>query len=226
MRPRPTAPRAKRRRGLDSSWLDKRLAEIAERLEASIADVRTDQSFFALGQRIDQIERSFVDAMDNVATHSDLDSVRLIEQHMSELVMHLENTHLQMTRLETIENQLAAVAARIEETPQLAATGDGAAFDITHAVKMAAEETAARFASIPAARGDTAGLDDMRSLIELSMSDARQSEENTTALLDTLQQAMIRLLDRMDAIELTNHKAAEREPGRARHLRPSRTPTP
>ena len=134
----------------DLSWLDQRLGEIAERLEASIADVRTDQSFFALGQRIDQIEHSFADAMDNVATRGDFDSVRLIEQHMSELVMHLENTHLQMSRLETIENQLAAVASRIDEAPQLAVAGGGAAFDVGAAVKAAAEETASRFAAAPA----------------------------------------------------------------------------
>lgn len=190
----------------DLSWLDQRLGEIAERLEASIADVRTDQSFFALGQRIDQIEHSFADALDNVATRSDFESVRLIEQHMSELVMHLENTHLQMTRLETIENQLAAVASRIDEAPQLAVAGGGVAFDVDAAVKAAAEETASRFAAAPA---QLAGLDEMQSLIERSMTQARQSEENTTALLDTLQQAMIRLLDRMDAIEINQHQEPE-----------------
>ena len=49
----------------------------------------------------------------------------------------------------------------------------------------------------------------MQSLIEQSMTQARQSEENTTAMLDTLQQAMIRLLDRMDAIEINQHQEPE-----------------
>ena len=40
------------------------------------------------------------------------------------------------------------------------------------------------------------------------ISESRQGEENTTALLDTLQQAMIRLLDRVDAMEFNAMQSA------------------
>lgn len=195
----------------DHDWLEKRFSEIAERIEASLADIRPDQSFFALGQRFDQFEKSFADAMENVATRHDLDSVRLIENHMAELVTHLENTHLQMTRLETIETQLAAISERLDGAPLQGGAFDPAGFpDIAEVARAAAHETAARFADVSAPHDSSAALDDMRQLIERSMTDARQSEENTTALLDTLQQAMIRLLDRMDAIELSHHQEAQK----------------
>src|SRR5690606_25053409 len=43
--------------------------------------------------------------------------------------------------------------------------------------------------------------DELRPLIERLMSENRRGGENTAALLDTLQHAMIRLLDRVDAID-------------------------
>ena len=42
------------------------------------------------------------------------------------------------------------------------------------------------------------------------MEENRSGGENTSALLDTLQQAMIRLLDRVDEIELAQRNAVAR----------------
>ncbi|MEQ1716306.1 MAG: hypothetical protein ABL907_10035, partial [Hyphomicrobium sp.] len=206
--------------GADHSWLEKRFSEISERIEASIAEICPDQSFFALGQRLDQFERSFAQAFDNVATHNDVESVRLIEAHMAELVGHLESTQDYLSRIETIELQLNTIAGRLEDVHALAelGTGDQAPaalaavqppIDVAALAKAAADEAAQRFANIALPAPVIPGLDSMHHLIERSMSDARASEENTTALLDTLQQAMIRLLDRMDAIEYNQHQSAQ-----------------
>jgi len=200
---------------VDHSWLERRFAEISERIETSIAEIRPDQSFFALGQRLDQFERSFAQAFENVATRNDVESVRLIEAHMLEMVEHLESSQSHLVRIETIESQLAAIAGRLEEIHALAnaagsyeyAQGDGAgAIDVAAIVKAASDEAAARFANASQSAADESALENLRVLLEESMSNARQSEENTTALLDTLQQAMIRLLDRMDAIEFGQHQ--------------------
>lgn len=219
--PLPAASQPAAQPGIDQSWLEKRFADISERIEASIAEIRPDQSFFALGQRLDQFERSFAQAFDNVATHNDLDSVRQIETHMAELVGHLENTHNHLARIETIEEQMGLIANRLDEIHALASGGgdqpgdmsqdalNAPPIDVAALARAAADETAQRFAMQAAAAPVVPGLDDMRHLIERSMTDARQSEENTTALLDTLQQAMIRMLDRMDAIEFNQHQAAE-----------------
>lgn len=215
-----TAPQAAPA-AVDQSWLEKRFADISDRIETSLAEIRPDQSFFALGQRLDQFERSFAQAFDNVATHNDLDSVRQIETHMAELVGHLENTHNHLARIETIEDQMSQIASRLDEIHALASgageqqvdAADDAArapqFDVAAVAKAAADEAAARFVMQVPPAPVVPGLDEMRHLMERSMSDARQSEENTSALLDTLQQAMIRMLDRMDAIEFNQHQAAE-----------------
>lgn len=44
-------------------------------------------------------------------------------------------------------------------------------------------------------------LDDLRDMIERFVSEQRHGDEQTNTMLDTMQQAMIRLLDRMDAME-------------------------
>jgi len=186
---------------IDHSWLEKRFAEISERIDASIAEIRPDQSFFALGQRIDQFERSFAQAFENVATRNDVESIRLIEAHMIEMVEHLESSQSHFARIENIESQIAGIGERLDEIHALA-NAAGALPDQEYAGAGAPINVAA---AAKAAAAEVPGLHDIRALLEESMSNARQSEENTTALLDMLQQAMIRLLDRMDAIEFNQH---------------------
>ena len=200
---------------IDHSWLEKRFAEISERIEASIAEIRPDQSFFALGQRLDQFERSFAQAFETVATRSDVESIRLIEAHMIEMVEHLESSQSHLARIESIEAQIAGIGERLDEiyalanaagaSPDQEYAGAGAPINVAAVAKAAADETAARLSALAPSAAEVPGLHDMRALLEESMSNARQSEENTTALLDMLQQAMIRLLDRMDAIEFNQH---------------------
>ena len=202
--------------GIDHAWLQSRFDEITARIESSIADIRPDQSFFALTQRLEQFERQFNSAADQVATRSDVEGIRLIEAHITEIVEHLEVTHSQLTRLDTIEHQLAAIAGKINEVHQIASasdgqpvsSGEGPAFDIHAVAKAAADEAASRFAELEPRVQPGAGFEEVRGLIERLMSETRQGDENTGALLDTLQQAMIRLLDRVDAIELNQHQAA------------------
>src|SRR5690606_1767399 len=109
------------------------------------------------------------------ATREDFAAVRLIEAHVGEVVNHLVQTHDQLARLNIIEDQLAAISQSLAEVQ------NGG-----QPVRALDSGTAA---------------DELRPLIERLMSENRRGEENTAALLDTLQHAMIRLLDRVDAIE-------------------------
>ncbi|MGE0055622.1 MAG: hypothetical protein AB7S74_15570 [Hyphomicrobium sp.] len=202
----------------DHGWLEKRFAEISKQIETSIAEIRPDESFFALGQRLDQFERSVTQAFENVASQSDFEAMRQLENHMIAIVEHLESSQGQLSRIESIEAQLADIGARLDAIHALADSaapayaGDmgehGGNMDVTAIAKAAADETAARLSEFAQNAGDGSGIHDLRGLLEQSMSNARQSEENTNALLDTLQQAMIRLLDRMDAVEYNQHQAA------------------
>ena len=201
----------------DHSWFESRFSEIASHIDQALADVRPDQSFFAIGQRLDQFERHFGQAFENVATRGDVESVRLIEAHMSELVDHLENTSVQLARLDALENQIGKIAEKLEDVHRVALdgvpgdqySGEQPAVDVAAIAKAAAREAASFIAAAQQPEQLGFDADEMRSLFERTMSEVRLGDENTTVLLDTLQQAMIRLLDRVDAIELNQHRSAE-----------------
>jgi localization factor PodJL len=199
--------------GVDLLWLESRFAELSKNINESIADVRPDQGFFAIGQRVDRLEQHFNGLLENVATHNDVEGVRLIEAHVSELANHMENAHQQLMRLDTIEDQLAGIAAKLDDVHHAAsvASNDLAPMPTNtevdmHAVaRTAAEAAASHFSSMKPSQDSTDTRDMLRSFI----AEARQGEENTTALLDTLQQAMIRLLDRIDTMELNTLQSVQ-----------------
>lgn len=194
---------------VDQQWLENRFAEIAKGIEQSLSEIRPDRGFTAIGDRLDQFEQQISKMFEGVATRADLDAVHLIEAHVGEVVNHLVQTHDQLARLNVIEGQLATITRTLADVQDNAPTGAqtadraGSGLDVEAIARTAAEHAAMRFAGMTPDGKDAAS--ELRPLIERMMSDSRHGEENTVALLDTLQQAMIRLLDRVDAIEMAQH---------------------
>jgi localization factor PodJL len=208
--------------GVDQEWLESRFADISKRIEQSLSEMNPDHGFFALNQRVEQLENHFTGLIEGVATRGDVEGIRLIEAHISELATHLESAHNQLMRLDGIEQQLADVAMRLDDVHRIAAssTGEGspvqaiagAQIDIDAVARAAAEHAASRFAALQPQAEPSEALQHMHGLIERFMDESRHGEENTTALLDTLQQAMIRLLDRVDAMEIAQHQSLQAQP--------------
>ena len=210
---------------IDQTWLENRFAEITKGIEKSLADIRPDDGFYAIGQRLDQFEQQFAKMLQGVATRDDVAVIHLIEAHVGEVVNHLVQTQDQLARLNIIEEQLAAISNTLAEAQSGAHASDmhpaadrlAAAIDIEAVARAAAEHTAQRFADMtPHDTGSAA--DELRPLIERLMSERRQGEENTAALLDTLQHAMIRLLDRVDSIEFAQQQSHAAQPGLHEYL--------
>jgi localization factor PodJL len=210
---------------IDQTWLENRFAEITKGLEQSLADIRPDHGFYAIGQRLDQFEQQFAKMFQGVATQADLAAIRLIEAHISEVADHLVQTQDQLARLNVIEDQLAGISRSLAEVQNGAPAPDAysamghaaATIDIDAIARAAAEETAQRFAEMrPVDSGSAA--DELRPLIESLMAESRQGDENTAALLDTMQHAMIRLLDRVDSIEFAQQQSHAPQPGLREYL--------
>lgn len=212
---------------LDRDWLEARFAEISEKVEQSLAEMRLDGSFLAVGHRFNELEERLVSALQAGTSRTDEGSLRLIEAHVSELAEHLERTQAQLARLDIIESQLMMLTEHLSHGPASeSSTAPG--IDLPGLAAAAAEEVAARFAKarpetsadlerivaaaaeritqhlgdMTRAQADAGALDELKELIHGFMSETRQGEEHTATMLDTLQQAMIRMLDRIDAIEL------------------------
>ena len=192
---------------LDCDWLDQRLSEIALRVEQSLAEMAGDFSTEHLGVRFDAFEERMGSVLGDVATRTDLDGLRLLEGQIQNLATHLEHTERQLGRLDGIEQQLQAVIDHLSAdfgATDRSESDDAARPDLKSLAHSTAEEVAQRFAATLKSGGDDARIDELGSLLRSMIHDRRQSDDQTFTMLDTVQQAMIRILDRIDALELSH----------------------
>jgi localization factor PodJL len=187
----------------DRQWLEQRFADIAEKVERSLADLAPGTALTALGQRFDEFEQRFDVAMQGVATRGDLAALNGIEANIAELVTHLEQADNQAARLGAIEAQLNSVAQRLsdENLAELMAAGALTERELDHVATALADRLGGQLQNSIAPQAGGRQADEIRSLIAGFVDDQRQNEEHTATMLDTMQQAMIRLLDRMDQLE-------------------------
>ncbi len=230
---------------VEPAWLDRRFAEIAERIEQSLAEIRPESSLLSIGQRFDQLEMRMASALRGVATRTDLEELRVAETQIEEIgtqldqlrrqLGHLDSIDEQLTtltaqlsddrlaklldhgenlardsaRLEGIDSQLAAIASQLshERLAELINQSMGRSADLEGLADSAAQKAAAHFADQGLLKAHSRDLGEVRGLIESLINERRNSDENNASMLDTMQQAIIRILDRIDALELGRHTA-------------------
>lgn len=193
----------------DRDWLDQRLSEIAARIEQSMADLMPDLSIENLGSRFDAFEERMGSVLGDVASRSDVESLRMLEAQINDLATHVEQAERQLGRLDSIEQQLQAVVEHLSEAPA-GLSGETVAHpepDFQSLASIAAEHVAERFAGNGAGASHDLRFDEINRLLRNLMEDRRQNDEQTYTMLDTVQQAMIRLLDRIDALELSQARS-------------------
>jgi len=197
--------------GLDQVWLEARFAEIATKIEQSLAEIRPDHGFFALGQRFDQLETNLGRFIDDVSRGGDSESLSEIRGHIGDVARYLEQAHQQLMRLDAIEEQLGSISTRLDDVHRVAiqssegADESHAPLDVSEVARAAAQEAAKSFAALNL----PSDSESVRPMLERMMAESHKSGENTAALLDTIQHAMIRLLDRVDALEMAKPPVAE-----------------
>jgi localization factor PodJL len=203
--------------GITQPWLEERFAEIADGLETILDETHPRATIAALDDRLSKLETHLTSVLQTTSRNADPDALKQIEAYIGDLAMQLEKAQGQFGRIDTIESQLNAVvdhlAAQLEQ--QTAASPQMAAADLQRLVQDAAEVTAQRFAAaaqplaaLSAAPAPTADIDGIRQLLESYIGERRQGEEHNSLMLDTVQQALIRVLDRMDSLEVAHEKAA------------------
>ncbi len=190
----------------ERDWLEAKFAEIADRIELSLAAISQGNPVEQLGERFEQLEHRFGVALQDVATRSDMETLRILEAQIAELAGHVEQAQMHLVRLDTIEQQIQSVMEQIAQQREEAAA-PAAALDpqeLERVAELAAEQAASRFSSQAAEQQSGNVTGEVRELIEGFIVERRQGDEQTFSMLDTLQQALIRLLDRVDAIEMAH----------------------
>lgn len=230
---------------IEPAWLDQRLAEIATRIQESLAEMRPDSALLKLGQRFDQLEARMSSALDGMATRADLKELRLAEAQIEEISAQLDQLRRQYARLDAIDAHLGTLAAQLsdERLTRVFASGMGSSHDtagleaissqlatiagqlsherladlisqnairgadLEEMATAAAQKAAARFADREERETQTRGIGEVRDLLENLINERRHSDENNASMLETMQQAIIRVLDRIDSIELAQQEA-------------------
>ncbi len=190
---------------IDRDWLDNKFTEIAERIEQTLSELDPQKTAAKIDERMQSMEDRVGTALQDVATRSDVEGLRDLESHVSGMAAELAKTDTQMQRLDSIESSLHKVVAHFTEGNAAAQFADmdgmgGAGID----PNQVAEAAAAHIADHLAATGqqsDGSAIADVRNLIEGFHSEHREGNEQTSLMLDTIQQAMVQILDRLDVLE-------------------------
>ena len=206
--------------GEDRDWLDQRLASIAEQVSKSIGDAYPDGALKTLMTRVDQLESRFTSALDGIASKSDVASMRQdallqVETQIKELAGHIESTHQQLTRLDSIEQHLSDLTAfahaSMDAEPAAAIANAGPSdhsHDFAQLADMAVERALARAPASAAHQSmlepaeTQARVDAVHALLQEFAAERRRGDHYTTGMLETVQEALIRLIDRVDAIDV------------------------
>jgi localization factor PodJL len=208
------APAPAAEAGRDGAWLEARLADIAERLHQSVAELDPDRSLATLNGRLDQLEARFTDALRSVAQRVDVEGLRLIEAHVTDLTAYLEDARGQLARLDTIDGHVRDMAHKLEGSDrQRLESLEGQLQDYIREWRRGEESTTGVLQAIEDALGRIADRVD-------AIDAARTVPEPPLAAFDDLDAAAERLSLRPERDPLTQAYAAG-----AHALAPKRHPS-
>lgn len=202
---------------IDPKWLDERFADIAGRIEQSLASINPHNAFLAVGARIDQLEQRFDSAIGALKSSngSENEALRSVEKQIGDLVAQLDRTEAQLGRLDQIERRISELSSNVSEDRMTQLIGSMAPSDqALSAVAMAASERVAEQIREDLARRVDAPQSDPRlgeltTLMQEFVREQRQGDAQTAEALDTMQLAMQHLIDRVEAIETAQLEARD-----------------
>ncbi|MEO0670539.1 MAG: hypothetical protein AAFZ05_00775 [Pseudomonadota bacterium] len=194
-----------------AEWLEKRFAEIASQVSKTFGARDAEVSFADLARRLEDLETRFDSAFNDVATRSDVEGLRVIENYLNDITDQFERSQNELGRVSMIEREVMSLAERLSEdrlSSFVAAPPTPAPeFDLD----AVAEQVAARVVDrtpaplMPEPSEDPSetmvAVDELKRMVNSLVDQNRDGEVQTTSMMKTMEEAMIRLLDRMDGIE-------------------------
>lgn len=189
----------------EQDWLEGRLAEVASRIEQQLAVLRPDSSLLQLSEHIDQVEKRLGATLAGTARRTDVEGLAALETQIAALASQLGRTERHLARLDAVETEIRQLSTRVSDErlaamliPQQTGSPALAEADLDRIARAVAGMVQG---PTPAAAVDATQVAEIRGLLETVMAEQRQADEQTASVLDTMQHALIGLLDRMDAIE-------------------------
>jgi|GEM_PF-608964 len=204
---------------IEKAWLEDRFAEVAIRVEHILTKNRSEESIPDISERFEVLEERFGEAVIDLATRSDVASLGDVEACIAAMAEQLERTQVELSRISDIEAQIQVLASRVSDERLKALVDplpavEAPVIDAEQIADVIAARLALQHAEdhVPSETGiDKREIEELKNLVRTLVSEQRNEGEHTSTILDTMQQAMIRLLDRMDAVEDANSPVPGRQ---------------
>jgi localization factor PodJL len=199
---------------IDQDWLEERFAEIAVKIEEAMLVLREDEALEDLSCRFGEFEQRVGDALEDVATRQDIDALKVAESQIDSMLGYFERVEAQLGRIDSLEGQLESIIERISDdqlTQNFAQQRETAQADYAEIAETVAQSVAKRFLADNGGEGEGAAVSEIRESLEAFMAERREHDAESASMLDTVQQALIRVLDRVEAMEsgqLGSHEMA------------------
>jgi localization factor PodJL len=186
--------------------LEERCAEIALRVEKALAEIRRECSFVELGNRFERLEQHIASTLAGAVDRAERGTLDRIEAQINELAGRFDAMQAQAARIDRIEANIRTLAERISDErmgelfSKAAAAMPGMPTETV--AQLIAERVSAQMPQMDETRAQAhKRLEELHELVSGFLNERREGDAQTATVLDTMQQAMIRLLDRMDAVE-------------------------
>jgi localization factor PodJL len=185
----------------DAAWLEARFAEIAALIERALTDANPAPALASLDRRLDQFERRLDGALDDMAPAAGRGDLKLIDAHLVEFAGQVEAVRQQLNRLDTIDAQLRELAHAMTRGEEARASQSARNEDaLAELIASAAERAASKVAqSLPAL--DEHRIDALEALVREHVAERRRSEEASAGVLHSIEDALVRIVDRIEAME-------------------------
>ncbi len=186
-----------------SSALDG-VATRADLKELRLAEAQIEE----ISTQLDQLRRQFA-RLDAIDAHLGTLATQLSDDRLTRLFTSGMGSSRDAARLESISSQLATIAGQLshERLADLISQNAVRGADLEEMATAAAQKAAARFADREASETQTRNIGEVRGLLESLINERRHSDDNNASMLETMQQAIIRVLDRIDALEIAQQEA-------------------
>ncbi|MEO1264447.1 MAG: tetratricopeptide repeat protein [Pseudomonadota bacterium] len=194
-------------------WLEERFAKIAGNVAQTFRSSEAEVSFGDLAKRLEELESRLDQALNDVATRSDVEGIRVIENYLNDLSDQFERSQSELSRVGMIEREVMTLAERLSDDRLNTFVAPAVQQPPNIDFDAVAEQVAARVVAqtpVPApavAEPSPVTPEALEAVAEVHRMVADLTEQNrsggaeTTSMIKTMEQAMIRLLDRMDGIE-------------------------
>lgn len=196
---------------IERAWLEDRFAEIAVLIEQTMSQMRDNDPVHALKDRFEKIQDDLSGAVDELPTQKDFESLKSLEGEIEQLREHFENVQAQLSRLDTMESQLQSVVERLSDD-NLQSMFQAQAPGSTDPAELAAivgEYVANRVSDKQAeAPSNDTGVMRLEETLTRFIEEQRAGNASQVAVLDTLQDAMVQMLDRVDGMPEAPYAAA------------------